>query len=89
VLRHRLVEVSVVTEMETAHSFRSCKCDRPPSLVPHCAGWVGVIGMWDQPSFVASGTLHGSGGEKAGALSTPLINLGVGSEPSLRLSFMA
>jgi hypothetical protein len=38
---------------------------------------------------VVNGTLHGSGGEKADALSPSLINPGVGSESSLRLSLVA
>jgi hypothetical protein len=71
------------------HSFQSCEHDGLPSLVPHHAGWVSVTSMRDQPPFVASGTLHGSGGEKDDALSVPLINLGTGSEPSLQLSLVA
>jgi hypothetical protein len=59
--------------METTHSFQSCARDRPPSLLPHCVGWVSVVGIRDQPPFVASGTSHGSGGEKAEAPSTPRI----------------
>jgi hypothetical protein len=66
--------------MENRHSFRSCEREGPHSMVPHRTGWVSVIGVWDQPPFVSSGTLHGSGGKKAGALSTQLINLGTGSE---------
>jgi hypothetical protein len=49
----------------------------------------GVIGVWDQPSSVVNGTLQGSGGKKANALSAPLINLGIGSEQSLQLSLVA
>jgi hypothetical protein len=74
--------------METTHSFLSRECDGPPSMLPHRVWWVGVVGVRDQPLFVASGTLHGSDGEKDDAPSTPLINLGVGSESSLRFSFM-
>jgi hypothetical protein len=44
------------------------------------------MGALDQPLFVESWALYGSGGEKVDALSTPLINSGAGSEPSLRLS---
>jgi hypothetical protein len=44
------------------------------------------MGAPDQPLFVESWVLHGSGGKKADVLSTPLINLGGGSEPSLQLS---
>jgi hypothetical protein len=73
--------------METTHSFPSRECDGLPSLLPHRVWWVSVAGMQDQPLFVASGTLHGSDGEKDDASSTPLINPGVGSEPSLRFSF--
>jgi hypothetical protein len=70
------------------HSFQSCECDGPPSLLPHRVGWVGVVGLWDQLPFVACGTLHGSDGEKAEAPSTPRIIPGMGSKSSLWLSFM-
>jgi hypothetical protein len=74
--------------METTHSFLSCERDRPPSLLPHRVAWVGVVSVWDQPPFVASGTLQGSDGEKANAPSTPLINPSVGSKPSLWFPFV-
>jgi hypothetical protein len=37
---------------------------------------------------VASRALHGLGGEKADALNMPLINPGIGSEPSLQFSLV-
>jgi hypothetical protein len=70
------------------HSFQSHERDGPPSLQPHHVGWVDVVGMRDQPLFVASGTLHDSGGKKAEAPITPCLILGVGSEPSLQLTFL-
>jgi hypothetical protein len=79
----------IYVELETAQFFWSCECDGSPSLVSHHARWVGVIGVWDQPLFMVSGTLHGLGSEKADTLSTPPINLGMGFESSLWLSFMA
>jgi hypothetical protein len=75
--------------MKTTHSFQSCERDGPPSLAPHHAGSVGVTGVWDRPPFVVSRALHSSVGEKADALSVPLINPGVGSELSLQFSLVA
>jgi hypothetical protein len=69
------------------HSFWSRERDGPPSLLPRRVGWVGVVGLQDQPSFVVSGTLHGLGGKNAKARSTPCIIPGVSFEQSLRLSF--
>jgi hypothetical protein len=74
--------------METTHSFWSHECDGPLSLLPCRVGWIGVVGMQAQPLFVASITLHGLGGEKVEAPSTPHIIPGAGSELSLRFSFM-
>jgi hypothetical protein len=62
--------------METVHCFQN-SCDGLPSLLPRYVGWVSVVGMSDHPPFVASGTLYGSGGEKAKATSTPRIIPGV------------
>jgi hypothetical protein len=72
--------------MKTTRSFQSCECNRSPSFVPQRAGWVGVTGALDQPLFMESWALYGSGGKKADALSMPLINQGMGYEPSLQLS---
>jgi hypothetical protein len=40
------------------------------------------MGALDQPLFVESWALYGSGGEKVDALSTPLINSGINSDMS-------
>jgi hypothetical protein len=77
-----------IEEMETTHSFQSHGRDGPPSLL-HChISWIDVIDVWARSSFAVSGALHGSDGEKAGALSTPDIVLVMGSETLLRFSFM-
>jgi hypothetical protein len=76
-------------EMETTHSLRSCEHNGLPSLVPDRVSYAGVTGVWDQPPFVASGTLHDSGSEKADTLSTPPVNRGTTSKMSLRLSLVA
>jgi hypothetical protein len=57
--------------------FRVVRATGPPSLLPHCVGWVGVVHLRDQPPFVASGTLHGLGSKKAEAPSTTHIIPGV------------
>jgi hypothetical protein len=53
---------------------------------PPRAGCIGVTGALDQPLFMESRALYGSGGKKADALTTPLINPSVCSELSLRHS---
>jgi hypothetical protein len=47
-----------------------------------------VVGMWDQPPFVASVALHSPVGQKAEAPRMPHIILGVGSELSLWFAFL-
>jgi hypothetical protein len=73
-------------EVKTRHSFQCCGRTRWLSSASHRARWVDATDAKDPPLFVVSGTSHDLSGKKANVLSPPLINLGVGFEPPLRLS---
>jgi hypothetical protein len=53
------------------HSFQSCGHDGSPFLLPHHAGWIDVVDVWDQSPLAVSGMLCGLDGKKAKVPSTP------------------
>jgi hypothetical protein len=73
-------------EVKSRCSFLGFRRTGQLSLGSHRARWVDAAGAWDQPLFVPNVASHGSDGEKTYVLSLPLINPGVGFEPSLWLS---
>jgi hypothetical protein len=87
--RRQVIEVTSLWRWKQCTSFRVVDVMDHLPWYPHSVGWVGVTGMRYQPPFVVSGTLHGSGGERADAFNAPLINLGMGYELSLQLSLVA
>jgi hypothetical protein len=71
---------------KATHSSQNRGPDGSPSLLPHHAGWINIIDMRARSPLAVSGALHGLGGKKAKAPSTPRTIPGVGFEQPLRFS---
>jgi hypothetical protein len=64
----------------------SSQNDGSPSLLPRHTRWINIVDVLIQPPLIASGALCDFDGEKAKALTTSCIMLGMGSERPLLFS---
>jgi hypothetical protein len=69
---------------KVTHSSRNHGRDGSPSLLPHHARWIDVVDIQARSPLAVSGALHGLGGERAKAPSTPRTIPGVGFERPLQ-----